>query len=132
VLCRIPTATQLTQVSFGYWINKGSTTAKPVICSVPNTDNDDLEDTQCTVAANNIALENCQWSYNSEPSSPDMKGLNQWCLTSLGNTTINSSTKEPLCLSRNGNALSVSNGTTNTDTWFNSLVSSSLLPINTT
>lgn len=122
VLCRVPTATQLTQVSLGFWINKGTSTAKPVICRVPNADNDNLEDTACTNMDDNIALENCQWSYNTEPSQPNMKGLNQWCLTSLGPTTINSSIQEPLCLSRNGQALSVTNGQVNTDTWFNALV----------
>lgn len=119
VLCRAPTAT--TQVTFGYWVNKTSTTAKPMICSVPNAT--DTAAT-CDTPSNNIALENCQWSYNSGPSQPNnMAGLNQWCLSAAGTTTINSSIKEPLCLARNGQqALTVVNGQTNNDTWFNQLL----------
>jgi hypothetical protein len=123
VLCRNPTATQLTQVSLGYWVNKDAT-ATPVICTNPNpttADNTTCNSTSTTVN-NKISLENCQWSYNSDPSQPNMAGTNQWCLTSLGTTTINSSVKEPLCLSINGSNLAVTNGQLNTDTWFNQIL----------
>ena len=110
VLCRIPTATQPTNVSFGCWSNIDSN-AKPIIYAKSTDVN------TCDTTSDTIALESCQWSYNLDPSG--MAGANQWCLSSNGSTTINSSVKEPLCLAVNGKALSVVSGQTNTDTWFN-------------
>ena len=121
VLCRIEGTNQSTKVNFGYWINKGNTTEKPVICTVPNSNNDELTATQCTQTSDKISLEDCQWSYNANPPLPNMAGLNQWCLSALGSTTSNN-VKEPLCLSINGQALAVTNGQINTDTWFNQIL----------
>ncbi len=126
VLCRVSTATQINRVSLGNWINKGNTTDPPVICTLPNEGNDNLEDTTCTSQNNTtntrIQTNQCQWSYNTEPSQPNMKGLNYWCLTSLLSSTANTTLTEPLCLTRNGGSLAVANGQLDTtDTWFNEL-----------
>jgi hypothetical protein len=128
VLCRTPSATQLTQVGFGYWVNRLDNSNKPVICSVPNATNTDELALQCDNSSNAISLENCQWSYNSEPTT--MSGQNQWCLRSVGSTTINSSITNPLCLAVNGQALAVNNGLTNTDTWFNQIIYPTLSVLN--
>lgn len=118
ILCRIPTATQLTQTGMGHWVNKG-TNDTPIVCLKDNTDN---STTDCTGDGNSrIDTANCQWSYNTEPTNPNMAGMNKWCLRSLQSETLNSTNKVPLCLVRNGAALNVANGQTSTDTWFNAL-----------
>lgn len=120
ILCRVPAATQLTQVTYGTWINKQDSNATPIVCTLPNTDNNT---TNCTApGSTRLDISNCQWSYNTDPSDPNMAGLNQWCLKSTGPLTLNSSITSPLCLSINGSALNVVNGTLNPDTWFNTLL----------
>jgi len=122
ILCRLGTGTQ-TQVGLAYWVNRESSGTAPVLCTQTSTD-----ETSCAGTNNAVVpLENCQWSYNAEPapstsSSWSAAGYNQWCLSSVATTTTNGGVKEPLCLARNGEGLSVVNGQINTDTWFNWLL----------
>jgi len=103
ILCRKPGTTD---VVLATWTNDDSTDA-PVICPLGSTDCSDSD---------KIDINNCQWSYNSEPD--DVPGENKWCLTSQQSTTTSQTSKQTLCLSKNGKSLAV-NSIALSDTWFN-------------
>ena len=118
VLCRLRETT--TEVGMGVWI--GTTNGVPVVCTRAPANN---STTTCD-AGTSIPNANCQWSYNENPTA--MRGQNKWCLTSPQSATANSSVNVPLCLVHNNSgSLAVAQGSTSTDTWYNSPATSNIV-----
>lgn len=114
ILCRNKTATQplSNQVVLAEWSNYDSPADTPLIYAQNATEQN---------ANNQIPIDHCQWSYNDAPS----EGTNGWCLRTTQSTSINNVTNtQPLCLGKNGNALTMVTPAEGT-VWFNQKVTDS-------
>jgi len=115
VLCRTPSTGQ---VGLKVWANSTATTVEPIICPAGTTGTDCI--------GLSIPIDQCQWSYNSEPTQAN--GQNKWCLTAT-QANINNMTgaREPVCLSQDGQSL-ILTSVENSTQWINLLTGTQSIP----